>query len=153
MIKATNKEDNVFKKFEEHTALMKNILNVNPTVLVGEDAKKYLDERGYRLLNGGFDKNTNTVVVKKAKRLLTLAHEMRHAWQFENSVKYNFEFPEGRQMIYFFRRKEWDANYYAFKYGWNSDMKLNAVIYFLGSVNFLGMWVIVFALLIFKIVI
>lgn len=107
--------------FEEHVENLKRELEVNPIVYIGDEAIKYLRDNGYTALNnGGYDHKTNTVVVIDRKRILTLAHEMRHAWQYKNREKYGYKFgekPFKYWLTYFFSEKEKDAIEFAKDYG------------------------------------
>lgn len=136
---------NIFKKskltFEDHVEILKEKLSVNPVILKDKDAKFTIkDSGGSCLQSGGFihrlmddeDKPINDrniyngvdgkprtiVVVKKSKFIGTLAHEMRHAYQFENRVELNFDFSKDTKSIYKYLTcpKELDANIYALGY-------------------------------------
>lgn len=104
---------------EEHIKKLKNKLNINPIVLLGSDAEEFIRANGSWLTqHGGFDSLTNTVAIIDRNRVGTLAHEMRHAWQFKNKDIYKFDFNKKTSniLLYLASRKEWDANKYARNY-------------------------------------
>lgn len=67
-----------------------------------------------------------------SEKILTLAHEMRHAWQYKNRFKYGYKF--GRSAImywltYFFSKKEQDANAFAIGYGKRMGLVEDVLLY------------------------
>ena len=126
-------------RFEEHVKKLRVELEVEPLLLVDVDARNYLNQKRYKGYNGLFKSETNTVFVKQSNKILTLAHEMRHAWQYKNRIKENFDFSDNKTVIskliekltYPFSRKEWDANLYAFRYGFRQGLRKDAILYFL----------------------
>lgn len=125
-----------FKKHEEN---IKKFLDLDETVkvLVGEEADNYVDEHKeiykerhkeeleskYKKVNGIFLwwENENTILIKSEEKIGTLAHELRHAWQYKNK-KYKFKIPKTKyqknkeKVIYFVSSKELDAHKYAKNY-------------------------------------
>ena len=105
--------------FEEHVEILKQELDIDPAVLKSTEAKLFISKFGNpKTYNGGFDPETNTVAVKDPNRIGTLAHEMRHAWQYKNKDKNIFNFLNSKTNLiaYPFSKKEWDANKYARRY-------------------------------------
>lgn len=74
--------------------------------------------------NGGYTFWNNTVAICNPSRIGTLAHEMRHAYQFENNDSFEYVFSRETKSIlnfmdlieYLASRKERDANLFALKY-------------------------------------
>ena len=104
--------------FESHVKNIKKELDINPEVLKGTDAKKLIKQFNRIPGNGGFVWIENTVAVINPNRIGTLAHEMRHAWQFKNKDKLNFNFKKTikNPLAYVVCPKELDANKYARDY-------------------------------------
>ncbi|MDF2606225.1 MAG: hypothetical protein K0S34_415 [Bacillales bacterium] len=95
--------------FEAHVENLKLDLDVNPTVLEGIEAEIFIKSFKYKMAdNGGYDPKTNTVAVKDPENIGTLAHEMRHAWQFKNKDQYCFNFLKNTTNVihYMVSRKE-----------------------------------------------
>lgn len=114
--------------FKQEFERLKQELNVEPRLVLGEEAKKLISKYGKGLpFNGGYihADGLNVVAVIEPVRLGTLAHEMRHAWQYKNKEIEGFNFtasPVGvvekikHQIVYFTGRKEYDANKFALSY-------------------------------------
>ncbi|QPC47100.1 hypothetical protein [Mangrovibacillus cuniculi] len=109
-------------------------LENEPTILIGADAQNYVDSMEELYLSKGVSLkkqfkcsngmylwwfNDNTIILKQNFRVKTLAHELRHAWQFENNEDGEFRFIEGviekNPILYYFSSKERDARKFARK--------------------------------------
>lgn len=132
--------------FFEHVDKLKEDLNVDPEVIIGETAIKFLRDIRYEKSSGCFDYETNIVYVVETGDILALAHEMRHAWQYKNRLQYNFDYAQKginkiakliRILKYPFSKKEWNANLYAVKYGLKAGLKKDTVLY-ISSMPFVG---------------
>ncbi|MCR8641462.1 hypothetical protein NV379_02220 [Paenibacillus sp. N1-5-1-14] len=125
----------------EHFEKLRAALGVNPPLVIGEKASKYLDENGYKNSRAGYEKSTDTVYIRDPKRYISLAHEMRHSWQKKHQGKIKIALKEDSNnlkgfkgvfndmFIYPFTLKELDANWYAIKYGWINVGKWRTVKY------------------------
>lgn len=103
-------------------------------VLTGEEAKQYiqLNEEKYQKdynvsLKENYEKtcgtflwfyDENIVLVNNPIDLVNLAHELRHAWQYQHKKSW-FKKKEKKKnkLLYIFSIKEIDANWFALKYG------------------------------------
>ncbi|MDP4092549.1 MAG: DUF3920 family protein [Bacillota bacterium] len=102
--------------FTYHSNELKNKLNIAPVILAGPEACRVITDNGGTITqNGGFLWNDGQfiVAVKDENHIGTLAHEMRHAWQYMNQVK---EYKFGNKNIYDKREKEVNAYKYAIWY-------------------------------------
>lgn len=126
------------KTFEEHAADIIKFLNLDNSlsIFVGDWATKYAENNdeiylrehkkalkaSFKGVNGLYLwwENENTVLLTE-KNIGTLAHELRHAWQYKNREQegFNFKKPSGKigriieKINYCGSRKEIDANMYA----------------------------------------
>lgn len=120
--------DEVF--FDAHVDNIMYDLKVNPEILYGEDAVKAAS-RYDRLGNGAFlwENYEHQVALRNKTSIATVAHEMRHCWQyFHSSDKFKFKRPAKYSklrnffrriiydMFYLFNNKELDAEKYSIYY-------------------------------------
>lgn len=121
-------------KFEEHVEeIIKDLeLDNNIKVYVGKCAIEYVKNNDevyckkhkkslksyFRSCNGLYLwwENENIVLVKRKKYIGTLAHELRHAWQYKNRKEKGFDFSRSVKERYLISKKEIDANEYARDY-------------------------------------
>ncbi|GAV11347.1 hypothetical protein [Paenibacillus sp. NAIST15-1] len=117
--------------FDTHTENLKRELNVDPLVFFGDEAKEKTKKYG-SIFHGAhvWEEESEFVAVKDINQIGTLAHEMRHSWQYKNKDKENYIFRSSKDkpwiirkliralyLIYYpFNRKELDANKYAVEY-------------------------------------
>lgn len=113
--------------FDEHFEILKQLLQVNPCLKKEDEAEKIISQyKDIHFFNGGYIHidNLNTIAVKDLSRIGTLAHEMRHAWQFKNKIEEGFCFnvPVNKLekikslIVYLIGKKELDANKFTFHY-------------------------------------
>ena len=114
--------------FIAHFELLKQLLDIDPSLVQGDEAKELIANcGGCSFVVGGYIHmdNLNTVAVTNSRRIEILAHEMRHAWQYKNKDTEGFSFtprPVGllalirHWLVYFTGRKELDANMFALHY-------------------------------------
>lgn len=105
--------------FDMHVEQLKKQLDISPTVLKGSAAEEFISKYEYKVsIRGGYDAESNTVAVKDPTAIGTLAHEMRHAWQYKNRTECSFDFskPTTDLLTYMISKKEWDANMFAYQY-------------------------------------
>lgn len=115
---------------KEHEMKIKNCLDVYPNVLYGEEAnekmKQYFKDYKKKSYNGYFNPLTNEVYILILNKFSigTLAHELRHAYQFNIKGEY-FNFPDDwfkKDPFYKCRYAELDANRYARDYCEENDL-------------------------------
>ena len=127
--------------FEDHIKKLKQLLDIDPCVKQGEEAIELINlYTNAKFMHGGYEHSTDTIAVPKAMRIGTLAHEMRHAWQYKNRIDKGFSF--GVKMgklkaaiIYLTGKKEFDANYFAFHYCWQVGIKKQAIEHLLKALS------------------
>lgn len=109
---------------KKHEKQLKTMLNINPKIYYGSEAKEklrtVLGKNGLKY-NGFYNPPANEIYIKNVnKRAIgTLAHEMRHVYQF--NYKYDeFIFHEDwynlNDPMYSCRKTELDANLFALRY-------------------------------------
>jgi len=112
---------------KHYTRIAKKLkLKAKPRLLLGDEASSYIKKhkKDEKPQNGGYLFWTNTVAIINKKRIGTLAHEMRHAYQYEHRMRKGYEFSRDTkainnrcdEIIYLASRKERDANWYALRY-------------------------------------
>ncbi|GGN59269.1 hypothetical protein [Oceanobacillus indicireducens] len=154
--------------FQDHVKELKKKLNLDDEVIVipVNDEKERLVkyEQFYKekcdisltellikskIINGVFLWHLDKVVLVRNEQLIgTLAHEMRHAWQYKNSEKKRFKIklnitPTNEKLLKrllrwmhynFFSRVEFNANKYAFRYCIRHGFVKEALYYLMKSI-------------------
>lgn len=109
------------KVLNMHFEILKVILKVDPELKLGHEAEEYIRKNSEsscldKITQGAFIHKDNIVAVVNPKNIKTLAHEMRHAWQYKNKETkgFNFDGSEKTNIFnYFFSKKEADARKFA----------------------------------------
>ena len=104
-----------------HFEILKTVLKVEPELKLGDEAKEYIRKNSNeqcldKITKGAFIYEHNIVAVVDPKNIKTLAHEMRHAWQYKNRETIGFDFDGSKKTKisdYIFSKKEADARKFA----------------------------------------
>ncbi|MCM3172892.1 hypothetical protein [Paenibacillus sp. MER 99-2] len=112
----------------KHSRRIKELLDLKEdlVILIGDSGRQYIEQhkKDNKPQNGAYTYWNNTIAIIDEKLVGTLAHEMRHAYQYENKERYGYKFSRKTQVIvnwrevvkYIASAKERDANLFALKY-------------------------------------
>ena len=139
---------------KEHEQKIKDRLNVYPKVFYGKNAhkemQKYVDKEIWKkkkkTANGYFNPEENEVyifrkIISKDFLVGILAHELRHAYQYK--LEKEIENERGKKIFNFVtnfysleddcydcRKSELDANYFAYEYCKENNLKKKVIKYY-----------------------
>ncbi|MEO2202412.1 hypothetical protein ABGV42_01495 [Paenibacillus pabuli] len=117
--------------FEAHAENLRRQLRIDPEIFWGNEAIYIVKDINGNLAKGIYiwENDIDLVAVREVKSIGTLAHEMRHAWQYKyrNENNFEFEIPQTgfiKRLLqrikykhnYSFDKRELDANKFAANY-------------------------------------